>query len=158
MKTIQISGKVYNHLSIIVDDDVYMWASKFKWYMVNGYAYRTTFTDGKVKNIWIHREIMGFPSGKDVDHKNHNRLDNRRENLRVCTRSQNRQNTGSKRSSSSKYLGVSWRKAHKRWIAQIRVDGKDIFLGNFEDEKEAAKAYNKAAESYFGEFANLNQV
>jgi hypothetical protein len=92
-----------------------------------------------------------------VDHVNHDTLDNRRSNLRLCTRIENgrnrRANVGPQ---SSEYKGVQWVKADRRWKAQICVDKRPITVGSFGSEIEAAVAYNAAATRYFGEFALLN--
>lgn len=93
-----------------------------------------------------------------VDHENRNQLDDRIENLRAATHSENSRNRTSHKNSSSKYLGVSWFKNYQKWKACIEVNDSGIFLGNFELESDAALAYNKAAVKYFKEFANLNII
>ena len=105
----------------------------------------------------MHREIMNAPEGLVVDHINRNGLDNRKVNLRLATAMQNVWN--SKRNvntDSSKYKGVSWDKNKHKWRASIGIDRKTKHLGYFEDEKMAAKAYDKAAKEHRGEFAVLN--
>lgn len=110
------------------------------------------------KGFYFHREILGFPTG-EIDHKNGDGLDNRRENLRVCSRLENNRNQRkSKRPLTSKYKGVSWDKKSKKWLAHISIMNKCKYLGVFSDEWEAALAYNKAAEEKFGEFACLNEI
>ena len=94
-----------------------------------------------------------------VDHINGNRLDNRASNLRVCTHSQNQRNQTDRRTyTSSIYKGVSWHKGTQKWASNINVDGKMEYLGIFEDERDAAIAYNNAATLHFKEFASLNEV
>ena len=84
-------------------------------------------------------------------------MDNRRVNLRAATRAQNVRNRKKyTKSGSSKYKGVSWKKDNGKWSARIGLNNKSIFLGNFEKELDAAKAYDKAAKKYHGEFACLN--
>lgn len=106
----------------------------------------------------MHRDILGVVNDKNVfvDHINHNRIDNRRCNLRLVTKSQNNQNRSSLKNSTSKYLGVYIRKG--KWISRIKVNQKPIHLGTFTCETQAALAYNNAAELHFGEYANLNII
>ena len=104
---------------------------------------------------YMHREIMGNPK-KDIDHMNNNKLDNRKQNLRLCSPSQNGSNMKIPKSNKSGFKGVSWNKQHKKWSAYIYKNYKHIFIGSFEDKQEAALAYNKAATVYFGEFARIN--
>ncbi len=96
-----------------------------------------------------------WPCGS-LDHVNRDRSDNRISNLRPTTPTQNAANTTSKPGSSSRYLGVSWHKAEKKWVANIQSCGRRRTLGRFADEEEAARAYDKAAAVLHGEFANLN--
>jgi hypothetical protein len=106
----------------------------------------------------MHREILRPPGHLVVDHINHNGLDNRKANLRHATRAQNNFNRLIiiREDSSSKYKGVSWRKRKKKWRARICINGERKHIGYFKDEIHAAKAYDKAAKKYHGEFASLN--
>ena len=99
---------------------------------------------------------MNTPAHLVCDHINHNGLDNRKQNLRNCTITQNNANSRSARGASSKYKGVSRNKKRKKWAAYIKKGKKQTRIGFFEDETEAAIAYDKAAKKYHGEFANLN--
>jgi hypothetical protein len=92
-----------------------------------------------------------------IDLANGNGLDCRRANIRRATRSQDRANEGPKRTNTSGYKGVYWKKSHNRWVAMIGVQGKTIYLGAFASAPEAAQAYDEAAERYYGEFAWLNR-
>lgn len=117
------------------------------------------FNMGK-KKLRLHRVIMGNPEGFFVDHINRNTLDNRKSNLRLATRSQNMANRIS-RTGSSKYKGVHWRPNISKWRAQIRMGekgDKQLMLGYFDTEEEAALAYNAAALEKWGEYAFLNEV
>ena len=94
----------------------------------------------------------------DVDHINHQTLDNQRANLRVCTRSQNMMNMRKRPGCSSRFKGVCWNKANDNWIAYIMVNYCQKTIGYFDDEVDAARAYNAEARIKFREFALLNDV
>lgn len=104
----------------------------------------------------MHREIMNAPKGMVVDHIDGNGLNNRKSNLRICTQAQNNLNSRPKRNCSSRYKGVSFYKRDKIWQVQIFHNSRTIFLGRFDDEIEAALAYDRKAAELFGEFAYLN--
>jgi len=104
----------------------------------------------------MHRLIMNAPEGLVVDHIDRNGLNNRKCNLRLCTKAQNVQNSRPRRNRSSKYKGVFWNKLNKKWSASIHKGDKRIYLGGFDDEIEAALAYDRKAAELFGEFAYLN--
>jgi len=120
----------------------------------------------KRKQFYIHRLIMNVLDKSDVhiDHINGNTLDNRKENLRVVTRSQNMKNRKCSKGSKSKYLGLSYTSILKRsgtvkWRVDIKPTGmKKVFLGYYHDEDEGGFAYNIAANIVHGEYANLNNV
>lgn len=100
---------------------------------------------------------MKVGEGQLVDHINHNGLDNRKANLRLATAAQNARNRQKcKSKKTSKYKGVCWHKRDKKWTGRILVNSKSIALGYFEDEKEAARAYDRAARKYYGEYAEPN--
>lgn len=107
----------------------------------------------------MHRLLIYVPPGFEVDHINRNGLDNRRANLRTCTKSENaanREKVGG--DTSSKYKGVHRRADSGKWMARIKVNGRRRSLGCFYSEEEAALAYNVAATEEFGEFARVNVV
>jgi len=147
----------------IVDPDDFDRLREHKWHISRGggtfYAVRT-IRPHNYKRIVIkmHRQILKVPSRIFVDHINHNGLDNRKANLRPATRTQNNRNRRkvSKAGFHSKYKGLTWYKHQNRWAVRIMADRKSIFLGYFQNEINAAKAYDTAARKYFGEFANLN--
>jgi hypothetical protein len=146
----------------IVSDEDYDWLNQWSWCVSvdkNG-NYPRPVRKENGKKIYMYRQIMGVldESEVEVDHKNKNTLDNRRLNLRKCTKGQNQRNGSSHKSSSSKYRGVSFDKALGKFVAKIKVDGKLIHIGVFGKEKSAAKAYNKKAKELHGEYASLNQL
>jgi hypothetical protein len=115
----------------------------------------------KKQNFLSHRILYYLHHGElpaILDHIDGNPLNNSIDNLRAATPSGNARNCRSAKNSSSKYLGVCWHKAAKKWRAQIKINGEVKYLGCFTCEKEAARAYNKAAAEHFGEFANLNVI
>jgi|SRR5690606_2442750 len=115
-----------------------------------GYGRSTVFGE-------LSRYIMEAPENMHVDHINHDTLDNRRSNLRLCTRSDNQCNRKVSRG-SSKYKGVWWSTKHEKWVSDITKNGKKRRVGTFTSEEEAAEAYNKAALELHGEFAYLNTI
>lgn len=128
----------------------------------NGYI-RVGFSEKPrgTRMILVHRIIFFLETGEEpeqVDHIDMNRENNHISNLRASTRSQNHANLNGNRNGTSKYKGVYWHKSSQKWFVQTKVDQKSIFLGEYKDEKEAAKAYNCAAIKYFGEFARLNKI
>lgn len=120
------------------------------------YAFRGRTPDeanGRTTPVLLHRYLLGEPP-EDVDHRNRDGLDNRRENLRKATHKQNMMNSPS-RKGSSRFKGVSWSRNH--WRASIRDNYKTVHLGRFATEEEAARAYDEAARRLHGsEFARVN--
>lgn len=144
----------------IVDAEDYEQLSQWKWnYHRDGYAIRTFYVDGKKVTKSMHHQIALPPPGLQIDHKNLDGLDNRRDNLRVATRSQQRSNQKRFKSKvGSQYKGVHPNDSRykKPWRALIMCQGKHFSLGNFYAEEEAAKAYDAKAKELFGEFAYTN--
>ncbi|MGA2093555.1 MAG: AP2 domain-containing protein [Sedimentisphaerales bacterium] len=146
----------------IVDVEDYYRYGKFQWCMGGTgkkcYAARgVRGADGKLRVTFLHRLIMNAPKGKLVDHKNGNSLDDRRANMRLATRKQNMQNrqkTSTK--TSSRYIGVYFDRARKKWVAEINYRKRRVFLGRFEAEEAAARTYDEAAKRYRKDFARLN--
>ena len=139
----------------IVDADDYERLAVHKWYLggwKRKYAQRSS--DGKT--IMMHREIIEVPAGMVCDHINHNTLDNRKCNLRSCTLAQNGYNRLPNKNSSSRYKGVCLNKKRRKWAANIRYQNRLIHISYFDEEEEAAIAYDDMAIKLFGEFACLN--
>ena len=146
-----------------VDPADYKRLRKYEWVAQKGthsfYAVRKVTGSGgkRVTLIYLHKEIIKVPDGMVTDHINHDGMDDRRANLRPATRSQNMYHRKkSSRAIYSKYKGVCRRKGRRGWRAMIAYEKKKIYLGYFRDEVEAAKAYDRAARKYHGEFACLN--
>ena len=145
----------------IVDDNDFEELSKYKWHankMGNSYYAKTSFGKNGTKRIRpsMHGLILKLKKPQEIDHINRDGLDNRKCNLRVCTRSQNQQNKRPQKQCTSKYKGVSWYEAGKKWRAFIMLKSKHYYLGGFNNEIECAKAYDKRAKELFGEFARTN--
>jgi hypothetical protein len=145
----------------IVDGYDFLKLYRFNWYAKEScgtfYAKRSQRLNGRKKEILMHRQIMQPERGFCIDHRNHIGLDNRRENLRQATHAQNNYNrkkipgTG-----SSIYKGVMFHKDHNKFYAGIKINRQKIFLGYFDNEIDAARAYDKAAKLYHKDFASLN--
>ena len=155
-----------NGKEAMVDGEVFDFINQWKWHYAkptkkhgtnsHGYAVRCEKIAGtrKVRHFKMHRVILGATKGQRVDHKNGNGLDNRVENLRMVTASQNRMNCKKHSGSSSVYKGVYRRK--DRWVAAITVAGKRRYLGAFKCELDAALMYDAAAQVFYGSFARPN--
>lgn len=144
--------KVSDTYALVDDADLEL-VSQYTWWLHNGYARTDKQVNGKRRHIFMHKLILEeLPKGMVRDHANGNRLDNRRSNLRVCTQQQNSRNAAGY--GPSGFRGVS--KYGDKWRAYISLNGKRLYLGLYDDPKEGAEAYNKAALQHFGEFARLN--
>jgi hypothetical protein len=146
----------------IVDDEFYEVLSEYKWYFTGGYASRNSLLiDGKHTTIKMHKtviELSGIiiPPGMQIDHISRDKLDNRKNNLRVATHSQNQHNRTSYKTNKSGYKGVSWDKRSNNWLAYVRVNGCHKYIGHFDNVIEAAHAYDTGAKKFHKEFAVLN--
>jgi len=123
----------------ISDEDKYL--AGWRWSLKDGYVVRGGWADGKCCTIRMHREVLGLEKGdkRQGDHINHDKLDNRRENLRIVTCSENQQNRkGANRGSRSNHWGVHWHRKSGKWQAQVTLNRKHFYLGVFDSEEEAA--------------------
>jgi len=144
------------HRYAIVDPEDYEKIAVDDWQLYNNHNckyYAARIEDCKI--VFMHRQIMGNPAGKVIDHRNREGLDNRKSNLRLATHSQNNCNR-KQIQGSSKYRGVNYVKNRKKWRAAINYNRIYKHLGFFENEEDAARAYDEAAKIYHGEFATLN--
>jgi hypothetical protein len=148
-----------NNKVALVDDDDYEYINQWKWHCnTDGYAVRNIWIRNEAnkkvcRGISMHRTIAKTPKGMETDHINHQILDNRRSNLRICTNSQNHINLKKTNNKTSGVRGVSWGKKEKHWRAQIELNGKKYYLGIFNNIEDAAVAYKSKAIELFGEFA-----
>lgn len=143
-----------------VDPEDYPWLSQFRWHCQKRphtcYAVRTLWVNGEACKVWMHREVMDTPARLVCDHINHDGLDNRRRNLRNCTKGQNNLNKPSYRNGESRYKGLWRRHGASRWHVSIQVGGHEKNLGVFDSEIDAARAYDEAARRLHGQYACLN--
>lgn len=147
----------------IVDDEDFERLGAHKWQASyckntgNYYARRRELIDDKSCTIYMHREVLQAKRGNKVDHRKVTRtLDNRKQNLRPATSSQNSANGRIRKSNTSGFKGVHWHRKCEKWQARVTVQGKAHSQGLFADKVEAAKARDIAARKLHGEFAHLN--
>lgn len=141
MAKIDISTPKYPNQFAIVDNEDFGWLNQWKWRTHSkGYAIRMAGGRKNAHNIYMHKLINNTPDGFETDHINQNKLDNRKDNLRSVTRTQNKLNTGLWKKNTSGYKGVTWNKQISKWQSQIGLNNKNIILGYFNDIKEASLA------------------
>jgi hypothetical protein len=136
-------------LEVLVDDEFWHEFNSMSWNISNGYINNTQ--KGK-----MHRIVMNAKDDEIVDHINNNKDDNRNCNLRIASDGLNNHNRIKNKNASSKYFGVSLYKRDKNWTSQIIYNNKHYYLGRFENEIDAAKAYNEKAIELYKDKANLN--
>ncbi len=153
MKTVPLTqGRI-----ALVSDRDYAYLRQFKWYcsIDRNNPYPQTWNNGEP--ILMHRMIAtraGFGAAEQVDHRDGNRLNNQRANLRPATKQQNMQNRGATKRSPSGHKGVYWCASSRRWHAAIKVNKKKLFLGSFATLESAVKKRQQAERRYFGTFAH----
>lgn len=141
----------------IIDSVDFDRVSKYKWSFCSlGYAERRESVNMGGKIVRLHRFIMNAPKDKLVDHINGDGLDNRRVNLRLCTKSENMRNRNKTKINKSGYKGVYFETQTNKWKAQINIDGKNVNLGRYPSPILAAKAYDKACKKFHGNFGKTN--
>lgn len=141
----------HNGEEFYVDKEDVDLVKQYTWFINQGYVINR---DG----ILLHRLLTNAPSDKDIDHINHNKLDNRRCNLRIVYDYENLWNQKISKNNTSGATGVYFRKDTNKWFARIRVNGKEIYLGNFNTFEESLKARKEAEEKYFGEYSYDNSM
>lgn len=152
MKEIPLTqGKV-----ALIDDEDFEAVSAVKWYAQHNRVLYAASKRGRI--VYMHRLILGAPPGVQVDHINGDGLDNRRANLRLCSNSQNHANLRKRTETSSRFKGVYWNKARRKWHAQIKANQRTFYLGLFDSEEAAGAAYDRAATEHFGTFSRLNDI
>ena len=144
-----------------IDTEVYDLIKGHRWSAYKAIAGKTYYAktairkpDGQQTTIYIQHFVL--PDAKEIDHKDGNGLNNRKENLRSATHSQNMMNRKKINNTTSRFIGVHWREDVKKFRAYISINKKRVDLGHFKDEVEAAKRYDEKAKELHGEFAQLN--
>lgn len=150
MKKIKTSNGQY----ALVDNEDYDTTSRYKWHITaKGYVVTRPYDNGKKLTIlWMHRMINNTPKGFVTDHVNHNKLDNRRSNLRTATDAQNMQNRSINANNKTGYKGVHLTPSG-RYRSRIRHNKTGIHLGMFDTPRQAYLAYRRKAKELWGEFA-----
>jgi len=147
----------------IVDATDYEWLMQWKWFAWRSSPIKHFYAvahckDDHNKMLRMHRVILGLGFGDKrlADHKESEKtLDNRRSNLRIATNSQNSMNSRRRRINKSGHKGISWRTDCAKWYVQIMVEGKNHYIGRFDNIKDARRAYKKTAPIYHGEFTRF---
>lgn len=164
MIIIPIKSKTYGEHNVFIDGEDFDKIKEYTWCLSkigNCFYACSGLYDKKTKKkttIHMHRIIMDTSKDYIIDHVNGNALDNRKENLRICSNAENLRNRKKQKNTSSIYKGVCFDKRDKKWRASIRLNNKLMYIGLFDTQTQAAKAYNKAAVENFGEFARLNII
>lgn len=142
----------------LVDNDDFEKVSCFKWSYTHGYARRIEKIDGIKKLVYLHRFIIAPKDDYVTDHINGDKLDNRKQNLRVCLQSENLMNRKLRGNSKSGFKGVYWNKEKKKWHSQVSFMGQRISGKYFSKKEDAAKDYNTNALKLCPEFSKLNVI
>lgn len=161
MKQIELHGRCGKGKYALVDELFYPQLNTVRWIgSSRGYAITGSRKfDGKPRTIFMHRIITNAPDGLEVDHINHNELDNRLSNLRVVSHQQNSLNRTGNKKNKSGYKGLRWHLRDKVWEVRIGIGNKKyVYGGRSTNLNKAALMYNKVAKKYFGEYAYLNKV
>lgn len=148
--------KLTNAEYVLVDDADYEWLNQYRWsWHMNGVQFRRII-DGKEVRTFMTHLILPRKTGYVIDHRDGDKLNNQKDNLRYATLSGNARNSGIRKDNTSGYKGIC--KRRNRWQAYIYHNCKQLHLGSFVTKEEAAKAYDNAARDLYGDFARLNGV
>jgi hypothetical protein len=153
---IKIKSKKYGEKQISFDTSDYDIIKNYKWYVVKDD--KTFYAQAHINRnatIKMHQLIIKCPSGKQIDHKNRNGLDNKKRNLRICTASQNCINRQKTSKNKSGYKGVYFNKSNNKWHVQIVINKIRYHIGYFKTPESAYKAYCKAAKKHHKDFCCL---
>lgn len=152
-----VEVKLTRGLVTIIDAEDFEFVSQWKWCAIRGHSTDYVSRRHGKTSVTLHRVLLNAPAGVHVDHRNSNGLDNRRENIRLCTPAENRRNSQKSKGGSSEFKGVSKYPPGrtKTWFASIRFD-KKRYARYFATELEAALWYDEMAKELHGEFAKLN--
>ena len=134
----------------IIDIDDIKLIKEYQWHIQDKHHVSAKIND---KTTYLHRMIMNCPDGMFIDHINHNPLDNRKQNLRICTRAENEHNKTIGKNNTSGHLGVIWNKARQKWRVVLGFNKKTYHLGEYDDIEEAIAVRKAAEKKYYGEFA-----
>lgn len=157
-----IESKKYGNFEVLIDTEDWGRVKQYRWIVeCRKQSILYVKSQKKKKTIYLHRFILGINDKLiQVDHRYHNGLDNRKENLRKCNNSENQRNKRilKNKNHTSIYKGVFYSFTSKKYFAKIQYENKMYHLGSFKYEINAAKAYNEKAKELFGEFAYLNKI
>jgi len=140
-------------VTFIIDEDDIPFVSSY-WWSLDRHGYAKNSHTG----IRVHRIVMNAKDDDVIDHIDGNPLNNRKENLRICTQFDNQKNRGANKNNKSGYKGVCWNSEKKKWTTQLFSNGRRVYCKHFDDKETAARAYNEAALKHHGEFAKLNEI
>lgn len=142
------------NMPFLFDKEDFDMVKEYHWYEEDDGYIRASNKD----RPFLHRLVMGFPDDIKTDHIKHNKYDNRKNQLRAATTSQNAMNVGVRSNNSSGHTGVVWVEKMKKWRAEIKVNNETIYLGYSGNKNEAIEMREKAEEEHFGEYSYSNSM
>jgi len=143
----------------LIDNEDFEYLNQWKWHWDGEYAARTIKFNGITHKITMHRLILNnIPKGKESDHINRDKLDNRRNNLRIVSNAENQMNKNLQKNNRSGVRGICWYGKYDKWQTRIGFGGKKMFLGYFSNIKDAIEIYNTTSKKLYGKFTYINQM